>query len=90
MRLLPARDDLYAWQSPKFDQAVYNAIVSSAWTLQAHAINHGLSDANADVYPNYTLFDMPPVELYGANLPRLQAIKGGRPRERDGSGGFQL
>ena len=48
----------------------------SAKTLQAHAIDDGQNDvADAAVYPNYAIFDTPLVHLYGANLPRLQAIK---------------
>lgn len=68
--------DLYfAWDSPQFDQVVYDAIRESAQRLQAHATDKGLSDANTVVYPNYAIFDTPLAQVYGANLPRLRAIK---------------
>ena len=45
-------------------------------TLQASVINAGQSEiANAALYPNYVIFDTPLVNLYGANLPSLQAMK---------------
>ncbi|KAF8124590.1 hypothetical protein EV363DRAFT_1403151 [Boletus edulis] len=63
----------YAWLSSESDQDVDTAIRTSAQTLQAHISQIGL--ANAVVYPNYAIFDTPLDQLYGANLPRLQAIK---------------
>jgi len=63
----------YAWLSPELDEEVYDAIRTSAQTLEAHAMNGGVT--NAVVYPNYAIFDTPLVDLYGTNLPRLQAIK---------------
>jgi hypothetical protein len=65
----------YAWLSPESDQVVYDAIRTSARTLQAHAIDGSDSDvASALVYPNYAIFDTPLIDLYDTNLPRLQAI----------------
>ena len=63
----------YAWLSPESDQVVYDAIRTSAQTLQAHAIDSDVDSAL--VYPNYAIFDTPLIDLYDTNLPRLQAIK---------------
>ena len=60
----------YAWLSPESDQTVEAAIRTSAQTLQSES-----QVAAGVVYPNYAIFDTPLVKLYGANLPRLQAIK---------------
>ena len=61
----------YAWLLAESDQVIYDAIRTSVRTLQAHAIDV----AGAFVYPNYAIFDTPLIDLYGTNLPRLQAIK---------------
>ncbi|KAF8551799.1 FAD-binding domain-containing protein [Imleria badia] len=47
---------------------------------------------NLALYPNYAIFDTPLVDLYGANLPRLQAIKAAvDPDNNMGlAGGFKL
>ena len=65
----------FGWESADDDQVMYDAIKTSAQTLQAKAIADNLSDANTVVYPNYAIFDTPLVKLYGANVERLQAIK---------------
>ena len=65
----------FTWLSPESDQEVYDAVQTSAKILQADAINGGLSDANAFVYPNFAIFSTPLDKMYGANLLRLQAIK---------------
>ena len=65
----------YAWLFADADQVVYNAIRTSAQTLEAQAIDEGVSDADAVVYANYAIFDTPLIDLYDTNLPRLQAIK---------------
>ncbi|KAF8551797.1 FAD-binding domain-containing protein [Imleria badia] len=72
--LLPL-EIFYSWELPEFDQDIYDAIRNSTQKLQAQAIAEGLSDANAAIYPNYAIFDTPLVNMYGANVPRLQAIK---------------
>ena len=65
----------YAWLFADADQVVYNAIRTSAQTLEAQAIDEGVSDADAVVYANYAIFDTPLIDLYDTNLPRLQTIK---------------
>ncbi|KAF8551729.1 FAD-binding domain-containing protein [Imleria badia] len=64
----------FAWLSPDSDQCNYDAVRRSARTLQASANSVG-DITNPALYPNYAIFDTPLVDLYGANLPRLQAIK---------------
>ncbi|KAI9458759.1 hypothetical protein HD554DRAFT_2207065 [Boletus coccyginus] len=80
----------YAWLLPETDQDVYDAIRTSARTLQAHATDEGI--ANAVVYPNYAIFNTPLEDLYGTNLPRLQAIKAAvDPEDVMGhAGGFKI
>ena len=39
------------------------------------AVADGQNVSHAAVYPNYALFDTPLEDIYGANLPRLHAIK---------------
>ncbi|KAH0826808.1 hypothetical protein J3R83DRAFT_5232 [Lanmaoa asiatica] len=54
----------FAWLSSESDQAIYDAIRTSAMTLQAHVIDSGQSDAApAAIYPNYAIFDTPLVQL---------------------------
>lgn len=66
----------YGWLLPPFDEVFQCAALTSANTLKAQAIVGGQADiANAAVYPNYAIFDTPLIDLYGVNLPRLQAIK---------------
>ncbi|KAF8551796.1 FAD-binding domain-containing protein [Imleria badia] len=65
----------FSWVSPLGDQVVYDAIRTTAQRLQAKAIAEGLSDADTVVYPNFAIYDTPLDKLYGANVPRLQAIK---------------
>ena len=83
----------FAWLSPDADHCNQDAVRTSARTLQASVISSGQSDAgNAALYPNYAIFDTPLIDLYGANLPRLQAIKVGvDPDNVMGlAGGFKL
>ena len=66
----------YAWLLPTSDEVFQSAASTSADTLKTQAIVSGQADvANAAVYPNYAIFDTPLTSLYGANLPKLQAIK---------------
>ncbi|KAF8124592.1 FAD dependent oxidoreductase [Boletus edulis] len=83
----------FAWLSPYSDQLNQDAVRTSARTLQASAMNAGQNDiANAALYPNYAIFDTPLVNMYGANLPSLQAIKAAvDPEDVMGlAGGFML
>ncbi|KAG6369181.1 hypothetical protein JVT61DRAFT_1339 [Boletus reticuloceps] len=83
----------FAWLSPDSDQLNQDAVRTSARTLQASAMIAGQNDiANAALYPNYAIFDTPLVNMYGANLPSLQAIKAAvDPEDVMGlAGGFKL
>ena len=60
--------------------------------VTAAAIADGQQLSHASVYPNYALFDTPLEDIYGANLPRLRAIKAAvDPNDVMGlAGGFKL
>ena len=66
----------YAWLLPESDQAFQDAARTSASTLRAKAVDGAQGDAaNVPLYSNYAIFDTPLEDLFGANLPRLKAIK---------------
>ena len=65
----------FAWDLALFDEQVFDAIRATVERLETYAIENGLSDADAYVYPNYAIFGTPLEKMYGANVPRLQAIK---------------
>jgi FAD/FMN-containing dehydrogenase len=65
----------YSWQLPTADQFMHDTIVQSQQTLQATAVAEGQDLSNASVYGNYAVAGTPLEEIYGENLPRLQALK---------------
>ncbi|KAF9449794.1 FAD-binding domain-containing protein [Macrolepiota fuliginosa MF-IS2] len=65
----------YAWLSKADDDDFHSAARQSASRLHDVAIAEGQVLDNASVYPNYAIFDTPLSELYGDNLPILQALK---------------
>ncbi|KAJ6583298.1 hypothetical protein B0H10DRAFT_886542 [Mycena sp. CBHHK59/15] len=65
----------FAWSSSLFDDAFHDALLKSAQHLTDVATANGQDLTNAPLYTNYALYDTPLERIYGANLPRLQAIK---------------
>ena len=66
----------FGWRSPEVDHVAYDGIRASARALQDHInqLDHHDGGQKDAVYPNYALFDTPLADMYGANLPKLQAI----------------
>ncbi|KAF9531543.1 FAD-binding domain-containing protein [Crepidotus variabilis] len=66
----------FAWLLPTSDSVFHDAIKESASTIAAAAITQGQNAVSSNVvYPNYATWDTPLEKVYGANLPRLEAIK---------------
>ncbi|KAJ7107008.1 FAD-binding domain-containing protein [Mycena epipterygia] len=65
----------FAWASSAFDATFHDALQQSAAQLTAVALQDGQAIAQAPLYTNYALSDTPLERIYGANLPRLRAIK---------------
>ncbi|KAG5635080.1 hypothetical protein H0H81_012503 [Sphagnurus paluster] len=63
------------WIRESYDNDFYAAARESAAHIRACAIAEGQDIAGAAVYPGYALFGTPISDLYGANLPALQALK---------------
>ncbi|TFK57343.1 FAD-binding domain-containing protein [Heliocybe sulcata] len=71
---LPMNID-YAWLLPLNDQAFYSAAEQSVAAVKAAAENLGQNVGGAYAYGNYAIFSTPIEEIYGEQLPILQAIK---------------
>ncbi|KAF8188711.1 FAD dependent oxidoreductase [Pholiota molesta] len=66
----------YAWESSIFDDDFHEAAKASAATVYNAALAEGQAGiAGAAIYPNYAIFDTPLSNIYGGNLPALQALK---------------
>ena len=65
----------FAFRNATLDDTVTKAMRSFSNVVTAAAIADGQKLSHAAVYPNYALFDTPLEDIYGANLPRLRAIK---------------
>ncbi|KAJ7462427.1 FAD-binding domain-containing protein [Mycena latifolia] len=65
----------FTWTSPEFDDVFHAALQASAAHLTQVALRDGQAIASAPLYTNYALFSTPLERIYGANLPRLRAIK---------------
>ncbi|KAH9054939.1 FAD-binding domain-containing protein [Lactarius vividus] len=63
------------YNNASLDDTVSKGLRSLSDTVTAAAVADGQNVSHAAVYPNYALFDTPLEEIYGANLPRLHAIK---------------
>ena len=81
-----------AFSNASLGDTVVNAVHNFSGTVTAAAVADGQNLTHAAVYPNYALFDTPLEDIYGANIPRLQAIKSAvDPENVMGlTGGFKL
>jgi hypothetical protein len=64
-----------AFSNASLDDTVARAVRNFSDTVTAAAVADGQNLTDAAVYPNYALFDTTIEDIYGANIPRLQAIK---------------
>ncbi|KAI9449854.1 FAD-binding domain-containing protein [Lactarius psammicola] len=82
----------FAFSNASLDETMTKALRNYSNAVTAAAVADGQNVSHAAVYPNYALFDTPLEDLYGANLPRLQAIKQAvDPKNVMGlAGGFKL
>ena len=65
----------FMFSNTSLDDIVVKGLRSYSDIVTAAAIADGQHLSHAAVYPNYALFDTPLEDIYGANLPRLRAIK---------------
>ncbi|KAI0060857.1 FAD-binding domain-containing protein [Artomyces pyxidatus] len=72
--LLPSNFGV-GWSNSALDSVVHDVIKQASQTVHLAAIAEGQHIENAAQYPNYALFDTPLDQMYGANVPRLRAIK---------------
>ncbi|KAN0133064.1 FAD-binding domain containing protein [Lactarius tabidus] len=81
-----------AFSNASLDDTIARAVRNFSDTVTAAAVADGQNLTDAAVYPNYALFDTTIEDIYGANIPRLQAIKNGvDPENVMGlTGGFKL
>ena len=82
----------FTFSNASLDDIVVKAVRNYSDVVTAAAIADGQNLSHAAVYPNYALFDTPLEDIYGANLPRLHAIKKAvDPKNVMGlAGGFKL
>ncbi|KAI9449853.1 FAD-binding domain-containing protein [Lactarius psammicola] len=83
---------IISFSNASLDDTVAKAVRNYSDTVTAAAVADGQNLSHASVYPNYALFDTPLEDIYGANLPRLRAIKQAvDPKDVMGlAGGFKL
>ena len=83
---------IIAFSNSSLDDTVAKAVRNYTDTVTAAAVADGQNVTDAAVYPNYALFDTPLEDIYGANIPRLRAIKEAvDPEDVMGlTGGFKL
>ncbi|KLO08779.1 FAD-binding domain-containing protein [Schizopora paradoxa] len=65
----------FAWLDPTLDDFFHSGIIQSAETIANTADAEGQNIGNAELYGNYAVDGTPIERIYGANLPRLKAIK---------------
>ena len=81
-----------SYSNVSLDDTMVKAVRNYSNVVTAAAIADGQDLSHAAAYPNYALFDTPLEDIYGANLPRLHAIKKAvDPKNVMGlAGGFKL
>ncbi|TFY66021.1 hypothetical protein EVG20_g5059 [Dentipellis fragilis] len=67
---------LFMWTDPAATDRMHDAMVQSADKMRAAAVADGQDVANAVIYSNYALGDVPLEAVYGGNVERLRGIKG--------------
>ncbi|KAI0057266.1 FAD-binding domain-containing protein [Artomyces pyxidatus] len=72
--ILPSNLDV-AWTDPSLDGVVFDAITQATQDFNAAVTAQGQDLTGVPHYPNYALYDTPLEDIYGGNIPRLQAIK---------------
>ncbi|KAJ7064553.1 FAD dependent oxidoreductase [Mycena amicta] len=68
----------FAWGPSTSDDIIHNAMRTSTAHLTSVALADGQVGVGSDkaaLYPNYALIGTPLERLYGANLPRMRAVK---------------
>ncbi|KAJ7057508.1 FAD dependent oxidoreductase [Mycena amicta] len=68
----------FAWLPSTSDEIIHNAMRTSTAHLTSVALADGQVGVGSDkaaLYPNYALIGTPLGRLYGANLPRMRAVK---------------
>jgi Berberine and berberine like len=65
----------FAYMNASLDDTAAKAMRSYSDAIIAAANADGQNVSHAAVYPNYAQFDTPLEDMYGANLPRLRAIR---------------
>ena len=66
----------YGWLLPAHDKIMQNKLRETIATIESAAYNETQFDVSErPLYPNYAMQDTPLERMYGANLPRLRALK---------------
>ena len=66
----------YGWISPLHDEIVQAKLGDTISAIEDAAISDGQTNVRQrPLYPNYAMQDVPLERIYGANLPRLKALK---------------
>ncbi|KAI0266243.1 FAD dependent oxidoreductase [Gloeopeniophorella convolvens] len=65
----------YGWEDPANDDVMTDALHQTTAALHAAGLAQGEDLADVSVYPNYALADTPLESMFGANVPRLQALR---------------
>ncbi|KAA1470098.1 FAD dependent oxidoreductase [Dentipellis sp. KUC8613] len=66
---------LFGWSDPTATDYMHDAMVQSAAQMRAVAVGDGQDVANAAIYSNYALGDVPLEAIYGANVETLHKLK---------------
>ena len=59
----------------KYDNEFYEVLRQSAARVRDAAIQDGQDLTNAPLYPNYAMFDVPLIDMYGGNVDRLRSLR---------------